>query len=61
MVYALALIISYAIVGFSSWATEQRRGIGLTLEFAFWSIFCDFSACLCSTDFSIPSGWRPNG
>jgi len=39
MVYALALIISYVIVRFSSWATEQRRGIGLTLEFAFWSVF----------------------
>jgi len=53
MVYALALIISYAIVRFSSWATEQRRGIGLTLEFAFWSVFSVTSLLACAVQTSL--------
>lgn len=35
----MALIIYCPIAGLNSWAAEENRGVGLTSEIAFWSIF----------------------
>jgi len=39
MVYALALVVYYPILGFTSCAVGERRGLELTLKLPFLSIF----------------------
>jgi hypothetical protein len=58
MAYALALVVCYPILGFTSWAVGQMSGLELTLDLPFCPIFFGVAPLLPSpvfSDFLMPS------